>query len=198
MADHYNETSLAEVWGSRGPEAILAEQLRNWRTARGWSQQDVALRMSKNFGYGWHQTTVARIEGQARPVRLNEAVALAMLFDVDLGQVLKPPQVTIEEIDSLRRREADLRAREEQLAAMRDHVARALARAHEEMAVVERTHRDTMVELEHIRGLIYGSGSVGSGFANIARLCGQLHGDAYVEVYQPEVEPAKETTQDQT
>lgn len=155
VAYQHNESNRTEVWDERGPEATLAEELRKWRAARGWSQQDVADRMSRNFGYGWHQTTVARIEGRARPLRLNETVALAMLFDVDLAQLLRPPQATVAEIEQLRRREAELTAREQALAEMRDRVRRQLDDVHQEMAMVDQAHQDVRLELEHVKRRVF-------------------------------------------
>ncbi|WP_406000738.1 helix-turn-helix transcriptional regulator [Streptomyces sp. NBC_00829] len=71
------------------------DTFRNWfRTTRkeaGLSQQKVADALQAE-GYAFSQTTVAKIERGDRPLRLDEAAAIARLFgttlDVALG--LKP------------------------------------------------------------------------------------------------------------
>jgi len=40
------------------------------------------------IGFPWHQTTVAKIEGAARPVRLNEAHALAYALQTSLYRLV--------------------------------------------------------------------------------------------------------------
>lgn len=74
------------------PEGLAGEQLKRLRIARGWSQEEVARRMSA-FGVDWHQTTVGRTETAQRPLRLNEAFALAALFGVGLVGLTAPPRV---------------------------------------------------------------------------------------------------------
>jgi len=70
------------------PEQLFGRQIRLLRQGRGWSQQDVAVRM-KPFGYSWSQATVTRLEAATRPIRLNEVFDLAMLFEVPPGQFLE-------------------------------------------------------------------------------------------------------------
>jgi transcriptional regulator with XRE-family HTH domain len=41
------------------------------------------------LGHPWHQTTVAKLEGGKRPIRVDEAVALADIFGVDLEQLVQ-------------------------------------------------------------------------------------------------------------
>jgi transcriptional regulator with XRE-family HTH domain len=74
------------------PEGLAGEQLRRLRLARGWSQEEVARRMAA-FDVDWHQTTVGRTETAQRPLRLNEAFALAALFRVGLSTLIGPPRV---------------------------------------------------------------------------------------------------------
>jgi transcriptional regulator with XRE-family HTH domain len=68
-------------------ERLLAGRLRELRTALGWSQREVAIRM-RAFGFDWSQTNVSKIEAGTRGVRVNEAAAFALLFDVPLGELL--------------------------------------------------------------------------------------------------------------
>lgn len=64
------------------PEVTLARRVRERRETHGWSQSDVAARM-RHLGFGWHQTTVSRIEAGTQPITLNEASALAAVCGVD-------------------------------------------------------------------------------------------------------------------
>jgi transcriptional regulator with XRE-family HTH domain len=71
------------------PEALAGQHLRLLRQGRGWSQQDVAEKMAA-YGYKWHQTTVAKLEAAARPLRVNEAVDLAVLFGIPASRLVEP------------------------------------------------------------------------------------------------------------
>src|SRR5690348_12301624 len=66
-----NELALArqrnESWERR-----FGKILQSWRGDRGWSQEDVAQRLRRQ-GFEMHQTTVAKIERGARPLRVAEA-----------------------------------------------------------------------------------------------------------------------------
>ncbi len=57
------------------------------------------------YGYDWHQTTVGRTESAERPLRLNEVVHLAALFQVPVTQFLLPVDMTLQEIDEQIERE---------------------------------------------------------------------------------------------
>ncbi len=78
-------------WQKRGPEVVLAKRVRQLRQARGWSQEQLAGRLNLDFGYSMHQTTVAKIEAAARPIRLNEAAAIALIFEVELNDLVYQP-----------------------------------------------------------------------------------------------------------
>ncbi|MBF6363180.1 helix-turn-helix transcriptional regulator [Nocardia farcinica] len=62
-------------------EKVFGDQIRQWRKARNWSQEDLAAELN-NLGFEMHQTTVAKIERGARPLRVAEAVALAHIMRV--------------------------------------------------------------------------------------------------------------------
>jgi transcriptional regulator with XRE-family HTH domain len=70
------------------PEAMFSDRVFAFRKAMDWSQEELARRMSE-FGFSWRQTTVAKVENAQRPLRLNEAAALAAVFDVDLSEMLR-------------------------------------------------------------------------------------------------------------
>ncbi len=119
------------------PEQAFGQHVRWLRHTRHWSQADLAQQMSA-LGHGWHQTTVAKTESGARPLRLNEADALAGLFEANLTDLLRPPIVgggpsvavlreQLEEAQQeaeLLQAEADEAARAAQEAAARAGVAR--------------------------------------------------------------------------
>jgi transcriptional regulator with XRE-family HTH domain len=67
------------------PEEAFALAVRDRREALGWSQEELARRVSADTGAPFHQTGITRIEKSARGVRLNEAVALARVLGIDLG-----------------------------------------------------------------------------------------------------------------
>lgn len=87
-------------------EHNFRKQLVRLRTARGWTQTDVAKSM-KAAGFPFHQQTIQRVESGERPARVNEAKYLADLFGVDLGTMLETaadPETEIRwAVDRLRR-----------------------------------------------------------------------------------------------
>jgi transcriptional regulator with XRE-family HTH domain len=64
-------------------EKILGRKVRQLRTERGWSQEQLSERLN---GLGWavHQTTVAKLEAGTRPIRIAEADTLAVAFGLPL------------------------------------------------------------------------------------------------------------------
>jgi transcriptional regulator with XRE-family HTH domain len=68
------------------PELLAGQELRRLRTARGWSQEEVARRM-KAYGYDFHQTTIAKVEAAQRPLRVRELAHFAALFGVPVNQL---------------------------------------------------------------------------------------------------------------
>jgi transcriptional regulator with XRE-family HTH domain len=93
------------------PEAELAQRLRGLRAQRRWSQADLAQLMSDGYGLRWHQTTIAKIEAGQRPIGLNEAAALAQVFEIPGSELLMPFLGRRDDADELRAREDELRAR---------------------------------------------------------------------------------------
>ena len=86
-----NELALTrqrhESWEKR-----FGELVRQWRQERNWSQDDVALFLREQ-GFEMHQTTVAKIERGARPLRVAEAAALADLFDMPVMAIFGLAQI---------------------------------------------------------------------------------------------------------
>jgi transcriptional regulator with XRE-family HTH domain len=72
-----------ESWEKR-----FGEVVRGWRQSRGWSQDDVSEKL-RHHGFEMHQTTIAKIERGARPLRVAEATAIAEVFDMPIMAVFE-------------------------------------------------------------------------------------------------------------
>ncbi|RAY13610.1 hypothetical protein DPM19_18195 [Actinomadura craniellae] len=107
--------------------------LRGMRTARGLSQEDVAQMMTA-AGFSWRQTTVAKTEAGARPVRLNEAVALAYFFGLTVDDMLgnTPGSEHVSKAESAYRITQSLTAHAELRAVEAKRRAERAAQEHEE------------------------------------------------------------------
>lgn len=106
-------------------EEMIGRQLRLLRLSRKWSQQEVADRM-KPFGYTWRQSTVGKIEAAQRPLRIDELVDLAVLFEVPAAQFLEvigpgfewdDPEAVEHEIEKLTMDRMALQAERDHMAA---------------------------------------------------------------------------------
>jgi hypothetical protein len=98
-------------------------------------------------GFKWGQTTVAKTEGGTRPVRVNEAVALAACFGLTINELLPSVGYLIEEdADKDEVRGAVLLAlMRTQLATTRLHdIATRLAALNEEMRQVRTETADAL------------------------------------------------------
>lgn len=63
--------------------------MRARREAAGWSQADLARRLdAAGLGALGHQTTVARVESGARPVKLDEAAGIAEALGVRFEEMI--------------------------------------------------------------------------------------------------------------
>jgi transcriptional regulator with XRE-family HTH domain len=100
MLNLVEANSEQQVSGIPTPEELAGEEVRRLRLARRWSQEEVAKRMSAAGHSNWHQTTVGKTELASRPLRLNEAVALAGLFEVPVTQLIAPITLKAEEIQA--------------------------------------------------------------------------------------------------
>jgi transcriptional regulator with XRE-family HTH domain len=69
-------------------ELVLGQRVRAFREARGWTQEELARKM-KDLGFTWYQSTAAKTENSARPIRVNEAAALADLFEVRIDDLVR-------------------------------------------------------------------------------------------------------------
>jgi transcriptional regulator with XRE-family HTH domain len=70
------------------PEERLATRVRTLRQARGWSQDEFARHM-RDRGFNWLQSTAAKTETGARPVRVDEGAAIADLLGTSLDDLVQ-------------------------------------------------------------------------------------------------------------
>jgi transcriptional regulator with XRE-family HTH domain len=82
-----SEGGYGHDYGPSTAEMALGLRLRRLRDARGMSQEQLARLMSVH-GHPWHQTTVAKTEAGARPIRVNEVIDLARVFGLKPGDLL--------------------------------------------------------------------------------------------------------------
>ncbi len=98
--------------------------VRGWRLDRNWSQEEVAEKL-RYEGFEMHQTTVAKIERGARPLRVAEAAAIGAVFDMPVMAVFElslPHDAPWWSLDS---RPTPLREKQEQLERARQLADRA-------------------------------------------------------------------------
>jgi transcriptional regulator with XRE-family HTH domain len=69
-------------------EARFRERVKQERERRKWSQADLSKMLSDKGIKGIYPTTIAKIESGERAVRIDEATALADLFEVSLDALL--------------------------------------------------------------------------------------------------------------
>jgi transcriptional regulator with XRE-family HTH domain len=76
--------------GGRFPSQILADNVRVWRGLRGFSQAQLAERMSR-LGHGWSESIVGFVEQNRRNVTVDELIGLTIALNVrQLGSLLDP------------------------------------------------------------------------------------------------------------
>ena len=69
------------------PERLFGARFAELRRQNRWTQQQVTEAMVQR-GFSWSSTTATKTEAGARPIRVDEAVALCALFDAPLGDLI--------------------------------------------------------------------------------------------------------------
>lgn len=116
------------------PEPLFGQRIRALRIDSGRSQQDVAEYMN-SLGFSWRQSTVAKTEAAERPIRVNEAYALAGMFGVNLDDLVRPD---LHPLTARLQKEASQLAQAEQaLADAERRVAESERRREQEQRLVE-------------------------------------------------------------
>lgn len=67
-------------------EKVMCDKFRILREERGWSQKDLAEKVGE-YGFDFHQSTIAKIESGSRPLRVAEMYALSHVFRIPPGAV---------------------------------------------------------------------------------------------------------------
>jgi len=70
----------------------VGQCVRYWRVLHKLQQADIAAAMTEHLGVRWSQGVVANIEAGRRAVSLYELLALCLVFDVQLRDLLYPPR----------------------------------------------------------------------------------------------------------
>ncbi|MGV0807053.1 helix-turn-helix transcriptional regulator [Mycolicibacterium setense] len=65
-------------------ERLFGGRVKDLRAARGWTQEELAKRMTA-AGHSMHQTTVAKLEGGNRPTTIGEATTIAAIFGMPVA-----------------------------------------------------------------------------------------------------------------
>lgn len=71
-------------------EANFVRNMKRIREEHGWSQGELARRMTDAGWEGFHQTTISRIEKGERPVRLSESSGIATALNAMVNQMILP------------------------------------------------------------------------------------------------------------
>lgn len=135
------------------PEVLAGQAIRRLREERGWSQQEVANRMMAH-GFSWLQSTVGKTEAAQRPLRVNELVTLALLFETSPVNILQPVARHRDEVRDLKDREMVLkgmkarRTVEEEKLTLLQRALEAAARAHRLAQLEYDSHFGQLRELE--------------------------------------------------
>lgn len=127
------------------PERVLAAQARAYREKLGLTQDEIAAAMTAR-GHRMRQSTVAKIEAAQRPVRVNEAVALAAVLHADLPALLAGPAQQDRQ-DAL----AAARDEERELAGQLRQAERRLEEHRQAHAAAEYAVADSAARLEAIQ-----------------------------------------------
>jgi transcriptional regulator with XRE-family HTH domain len=69
-------------------DSEFGHRLKAERERQGWTQPQIAKMLSDRCAQPIHATTIAKIEAGTRSVRINEAVAMADLFEVSIDALL--------------------------------------------------------------------------------------------------------------
>lgn len=72
---------------ARRPSEVFAEQMRIQRERRGWTQRQLATRLSK-LGLVVHQTKIGKWEAGERRITLDEALAISVALDVSPAHMI--------------------------------------------------------------------------------------------------------------
>ncbi len=99
-------------------EANFIRSMKLIREKHGWSQGELARRMTEAGWEGFHQTTISRIEKGERPVRLSESSGIATALGALVNQMILPGDGVL----YLRDLEKQVEETQARVVTMTDHV----------------------------------------------------------------------------
>jgi transcriptional regulator with XRE-family HTH domain len=144
-----NLVELNAASGERvDPEERAGKALRQLRLAQGWSQGEVAVRMTA-YGHDFHQTSIAKVEAAQRPLRVRELADFAALYGVAVQDLLYGPTRSTAEVDQ------EITEVEERLANARtaaDAATADLGAARHAVSTAEASYRTAVANVTALEG----------------------------------------------
>jgi transcriptional regulator with XRE-family HTH domain len=134
----------------------LGSTIRRQRDERGWSQDQLAQRLTE-LGFRWLQSTVNRIETGSRTVTWDEAAILSLIFDLNLNELARMNPVALraqraELDDDIRAKQVMVKDLDRQIrGAERRHKAMRAASGWEEL--FDQAYRDYVQRVREDHGL---------------------------------------------
>ncbi|MEV6907991.1 helix-turn-helix transcriptional regulator [Amycolatopsis sp. NPDC051071] len=144
-------------------EEVLSSKIRQLRTDRGWSQEDLANHLER-VGFKMHQTTIAKLESGKRPIRASEVFALSYVFRIPMEALWSLPtpgepaplskmREEFDELSSeLREAETELRIANMRIRELQEHKHYLAWRMNEAATTTPEDRRTANLEL-HLRKL---------------------------------------------
>jgi transcriptional regulator with XRE-family HTH domain len=86
--NHHTHAKLILVKNTQTPEQRAAARIRELRGAMNLSQEALAIEMRRRGYTGWQQSTIAKLEAAARPLRVNELADLAAVLRTTVPELL--------------------------------------------------------------------------------------------------------------
>jgi transcriptional regulator with XRE-family HTH domain len=132
-------------------EAAFGARVRSLRKTRGWSQEHLAEQMQM-LGHNWLQSTVTKTENGQRPLRLNEAAALAEVLAVPLAEATRPLPDSAD-LAALREQIAQVSAEEEALRDSIEKLKMSIAASTAQFTSQQRRHEQLRYRLAELSAL---------------------------------------------
>jgi transcriptional regulator with XRE-family HTH domain len=101
------------------------------------------------YGYDFHQTMIAKIEAAQRPLRVRELADFAVLYGVEIQDLVSPPAGSLPETDQ---EIAEVTARREMVQAQATRTSHELAAAHEAVHQAEAAYQASAAEAAVLEG----------------------------------------------
>lgn len=73
---------------------LVGRNIATFRQAKGWTQTELVERMRVVEPLGWHQQTVGKVESGSRPLKFSEAMDLAKVLDIEVGELYDPSEAS--------------------------------------------------------------------------------------------------------